>query len=93
MRKNSSRVKLHVKLGDKVKIIAGDDKGKVGNVLKIIRKDSRVIVEGINICFKHKKPDRTKSKGEIINYEQPIHISNVKKTLANDKLTNEKAVT
>lgn len=68
--------KLHVKKGDLVKVIAGDDKGKTGRVLKVLRKKNRVIVEGVNIVFKHRKP-RQQGQSGIIETEAPIHISNV----------------
>ena len=81
--------KLHIKLGDKVKVITGDDKGKTGTVLEVFRKKSRVVVEGVNICFKHKKPNDNKQKGEILNYELPIHSSNVQKLISTNDEANK----
>lgn len=68
---------MHVKSGDKVIVIAGKDKGKTGNVLKVMPKENRVIVEGINILTKHQKSKGPKSPGGIIKVEGPINSSNV----------------
>lgn len=67
---------LHVKKNDTVMVIAGKDKGKVGKVLKVLRKENRVIVEKVNIVKKHVRPS-PKSKGGILEKESPIHVSNV----------------
>lgn len=69
---------MKVKVGDTVKIIAGADKGKDGKVIKTLKKDSKVVVEGINIVKKHSKPTNTNDKGGIFEIEAPIHVSNVK---------------
>ncbi len=69
---------MKIKVGDKVTVIAGDDKGKQGKVSKVLRNESRVIVEGVNIVKKHVKPNRTNETGGILETEAPIHISNVK---------------
>ena len=68
-------MKIHV--GDKVQVIAGKDKGKQGEVLQILRKENRVIVEGINMVKKHVKPGRNNETGGILETEAPIHISNL----------------
>lgn len=73
MKSNST----HLKKDDKVKIIAGKDRSKIGKILKVIRKDSRVIVEKINIVKKHSKPNATNKQGGIIEQEAPMHWSNV----------------
>jgi len=71
-------MKLHIKKGDLVKAIAGADKSKdPAKVLKVIRKDSKVIVEGYNIVSRHTKPNAEFPDGGIIKKEAPIHISNV----------------
>lgn len=70
---------MHVKTGDKVKVIAGKDKGKEGVITKALPKVDRVIVEGVNIAKKHVKPNQANQAGGIIEVEQPIHVSNVKK--------------
>ena len=77
-RKNNKQVKLHIRKGDKVRVIAGDDKGKEGTVLEVLLEKRRVLVEGINIVTKHQKPSATKPEGGLNKIEAPIHISNVK---------------
>ena len=67
-----------IKVGDKVKVLAGKDKGKEGRVLVTLKKKDRVVVEGINIVKKHLKPGRTNETGGILETENPIHVSNVK---------------
>ena len=69
---------MKVKVGDKVKILAGKDKGKEGTVTVTLRKKDKVVVSGINIVKKHMKPSRTNETGGILETEAPIHISNVK---------------
>ena len=69
---------MKVKVGDTVKIIAGKDKGKSGKVIKTLKKDNKVVIEGLNIVKKHSKPRNTNDKGGIFDVEAPIHASNVK---------------
>ncbi len=69
--------KTCIKKDDKVKIIAGKDNGKIGKVLKVFRKDNRVIVESVNIVKRHVKPNAQNRQGGIIDKEAPIHLSNV----------------
>ena len=69
---------MKVKVGDSVKILAGKDKGKEGKVIKTLRKDNKVVVEGINMIKKHVKPNRMNEVGSIVEMEAPIHVSNVK---------------
>ena len=69
---------MKVKVGDKVKVLAGKDKGKEGRVLFTLKNKDRVVVEGINIVKKHLKPGRTNETGGILETENPIHVSNVK---------------
>lgn len=71
--------KLHIKLRDKVKIISGQNKGKVGVIKNVIKETSQVIVEGINIKSKHLKRTRPGETGLIKKLEFPIHSSNVSK--------------
>lgn len=68
---------MKLKTGDKVKVIAGANKGKEGKITKVL--DEKVIVEGVNIVKKHLKPKNNGGTGEIIETEAPIHRSNVKK--------------
>jgi large subunit ribosomal protein L24 len=69
--------KFHIKSGDNVKIIAGDDKGKTGKVTQVITASDRAIVEGLNIVTKHVKPSASNPNGGIQKVEAPIHISNL----------------
>lgn len=71
------RHKLHVKKGDTVQIIAGSEKGKVGEVLKTFPESSKVVVKGVNIKTKHVKPQQEGESGQITTTEFPIHSSNV----------------
>ncbi|HZX88533.1 MAG TPA: 50S ribosomal protein L24 [Reyranella sp.] len=68
--------KLKIRKGDRVKIIAGRSKGKVGDVLRVIAADERVVVSGVNVIKRHTKPSRTE-QGGIIEREAAIHVSNV----------------
>jgi large subunit ribosomal protein L24 len=68
---------LHIKKGDTVEIIAGEDKGATGRVLRVIPEKNKVVVQGHNIVKKHVRPSRKNPQGGRINVEQPIHISNV----------------
>lgn len=68
---------MHVKKGDQVIVIAGNDKGRTGELREIITKKNRVIVEGVNLRWKHKKPTQDTPKGERIQEECSIHSSNV----------------
>jgi large subunit ribosomal protein L24 len=76
-RKSNKQPKLNIRKGDKVRVIAGDDKGKEGLVQEILTEKRRVVVEGINIVTKHEKPSAGKPEGGIKKTEAPIHISNV----------------
>ena len=69
---------MKIKVGDNVRVITGSNKGKEGKVLNVLRKDNRVVVDGVNIVKKHVKPNRTNESGGILEVEAPIHISNVK---------------
>jgi len=71
--------KFKIKKGDTVKVIAGDDRGKTGEVLKVIPTEAKVIVKGVNIAKKAVKPTEQNPKGGFDFIEKPIHISNVKK--------------
>jgi large subunit ribosomal protein L24 len=71
------RFKMHVKKGDTVQVIAGRDKGKVGEVLRAIPSESKVVIKGVNIRTKHVKPQQEGESGQIVTSEAPIHSSNV----------------
>lgn len=68
--------KMKIRKGDKVIVTTGKDKGKVGQVLRAIPKDLKVVVAGINTVKKHTKPSKT-SDGGIMIKEMPLHVSNV----------------
>mgnify|MGYP003559426650 FL=1 len=70
---------MFIKSDDKVKVIAGKDKGKEGVVIKAFPANDRVIVKGVNIVKKHQKPNNANPNGGIVEMEAPIHVSNVKK--------------
>lgn len=76
-RKFNKQQKLHIKTGDTVKVIAGDDKGKTGKVLSVDTAKNRAFVEGVNIVTKHVKPTAAKPQGGIEKKEAPVHISNL----------------
>lgn len=69
--------KRKLRVGDEVVVIAGNDKGKTGKVLSF-RGDTRIVVEGVNIRKKHMKPTQQNQKGQIIDIEMPLDVSNVK---------------
>jgi len=77
MEKKNSKSKLHIRKGDKVKVLAGDDKGKEGKILEVFVDQNRAIVEGINIVTKHTKPSAGKPEGGIKKTEASLHISNL----------------
>lgn len=68
---------MHVKKGDTVVVIAGNDKGKTGLIQVVLRERGRVIVSGVNLRWKHKRPSQQKPKGERVQEECSLHHSNV----------------
>jgi len=87
-----------IKKGDTVKVIAGKDNGKEGKVLSVDPKNSKVVVEGVNVIKKHTKPSVANQNGGIITKEAPIDASNVmyvhkgKATRVGFKIENDKKV-
>ncbi|MDJ1178344.1 50S ribosomal protein L24 [Roseofilum sp. BLCC_M91] len=77
VKQTSLASKMHVKKGDTVQVIAGKDKGKVGEVLEALPKLSKVVVQNVNIRTKHVKPRQEGESGQIKTFEAPIHSSNV----------------
>lgn len=69
--------KINIKKGDTVVVIAGEDKGKTGRVLAVLRDKDRAIVEGVNIVTKATKPSAQYPQGGLVKKEAPIHISNL----------------
>jgi large subunit ribosomal protein L24 len=70
---------MHVKKGDKVIVLAGKDAGKTGEVVKSMPKENKVIVSGVNKMKRHMRPRRQGEKGQVIDREMPLHVSNVAK--------------
>ncbi|MFV0247602.1 MAG: 50S ribosomal protein L24 [Tenacibaculum sp.] len=69
--------KIKIKYGDTVKVIAGEDKGVESEVLRIFKATNKAVVKGVNMVYKHVKPDASNPKGGIVEKEAPIHISNL----------------
>ena len=70
-------IKLKIKSGDTVKVIAGNNKGSEGTVVRVLREKNKAIVEGVNMVSKHTKPSAQSPQGGIVKKEAPIHISNL----------------
>ncbi|MFC6876212.1 50S ribosomal protein L24 [Flavobacterium myungsuense] len=70
-------IKLKIKSGDIVRVIAGDHKGSEGKVLKVDREKNKAVVEGVNMVSKHTKPSAKSPQGGIVKKEAPIQISNI----------------
>ncbi len=83
-------MKLKIKTGDNVTVIAGKDKGKSGKVIQVFPKKQRVVVEGVNILKKHLRSRKQGEPGQRIELPAPLHVSNVKKTAAPAKKKDEK---
>lgn len=67
----------HVRKGDVVIVTAGNDRGVTGEVLRVLTKQGRVVVKGVNVRTKHLKPTQANPQGGVVQREMPIHISNV----------------
>ena len=70
---------MKLKKGDNIKMIAGKDKGKSGKISRVLPKENKVVIEGINVLKKHQRPRRTDEKGSMISVSMPVNASNVKK--------------
>ena len=66
-----------IKKGDNVVVLSGKDKGKTGTVAKVLPKDGKVVVEGVNMIARHRKPSQANPQGGIDRYEAPMHIAKV----------------
>jgi large subunit ribosomal protein L24 len=75
--KAQARVKMRIRKGDTVQVIAGKDKGKTGEVLKTLPSDNRVVVQGVNMRTRHVKPTQEGESGRIVTEEASLHASNV----------------
>ncbi len=88
-------IKFRIKKGDTVTIIAGKDKGKIGKVMQAFPVMNRIVVEGVNKCKRHLRPQRSGDKGQIVEFFMPINASNVMlqdatgKRIRRDKRVNE----
>jgi large subunit ribosomal protein L24 len=69
---------MHIKKGDKVIVMTGKDRGQTGEVVLSIPKENKVVVAGVNKSKRHSKPKKQGAKGQILEKEMPIHVSNVK---------------
>ena len=85
-----NRLKFHVKKGDQVEVISGNFKGSSGNILELLPRKQRVLVEGVRIIKKHLRKSQDNPQGKIAEREGPIHISNVKLIEAKEKPAKEK---
>ena len=83
---------MKLKVGDNVRVITGSNKGKEGKILKVFRKENKVLIDGVNIVKKHVKPNRQNETGGILEVEAPIHISNVKVQDKKEKKETKKEV-
>jgi large subunit ribosomal protein L24 len=72
-----SVIKWKIKKGDTVKVIAGDDKGKTGRIIQILRGEGKALVEGIRIVSRHTKPNASSPNGSIVKKESPVDLSNL----------------
>ncbi len=77
---------LRIKKNDRVMVISGNDKGKIGKIIRVLPNKGRVVVENVNIAKKSKRKSQKDPKGGFIDFEMPIHISNV---MLIDKQTNK----
>ena len=68
---------MKIKTGDKVKILSGKDKGKIGKVLQIFTSENKVVVEGANLMIKNQRPKKQGEKGQRIQFPAPLNSSNV----------------
>ena len=77
IKKQATPFPRHIKQGDTVKIIAGAEKGKIGEIVRILKATNQVIIKELNIKKKHVKPKKEGEVGKISQFEAPIHSSNV----------------
>lgn len=77
MIKKIKKIRMHIKTGDTVQIISGNHKGEISKIVKVLPKTSQVIVKNLNLKVKHSRPNTEEESGKIINFEAPIHSSNV----------------
>jgi large subunit ribosomal protein L24 len=69
--------KMKIRRGDRVRVIRGNHSGREGTVLRVEREKERVVIEGVNLRKRHMKPSQTNPEGGIVEFEAPVHVSNV----------------
>nr|YP_003002196.1 50S ribosomal protein L24 [Aureoumbra lagunensis]ACS36908.1 50S ribosomal protein L24 [Aureoumbra lagunensis] len=79
-----AKIIMNLKVGDSVMVITGSEKGKLGKIKQILKSSNKVVVEGLNMTTKHRKPTTRDESGMIVQQEAPIHISNVMICDSND---------
>ena len=85
-----NRIKRHVKKGDNVEVISGNNTGASGKILQVLVAKNQVLIEGVRIIKKHQRKSQDRPQGEIVQREGPIHISNVRLVEAVEKKTKTK---
>jgi large subunit ribosomal protein L24 len=70
-------IKMKIRKGDRIRVMRGNERGKEGTVLRVDREKNRVVIEGVNLRKRHRKPSAMDPEGGIITFEAPIHASNV----------------
>ncbi|MDA3915381.1 MAG: 50S ribosomal protein L24 [Deltaproteobacteria bacterium] len=70
-------MKIRIKKDDKVKVLTGKDKGKIGKVLRIVKKTNRVVIENINVVKANQRPTQANPQGGIVEKNMPVHVSNL----------------
>jgi large subunit ribosomal protein L24 len=68
---------MHIRTNDTVEVLTGDDKGKRGKVIRIVKKTNKVVVQGVNLVYRHLKPTRKNPQGGRLSKEMPLNVSNV----------------
>ena len=86
-RKPQPPVKMRLRKGDRVEVLSGKDRGRTGEISRVIPESNKVIVEGVNVAMKHQRQTSTRLKGGIIHKDMPIHASNVAIVCATDGAT------
>lgn len=76
-KEQAGRVKMHVRRGDRVRVMRGNYAGTEGTILRVLPKENRVVVTGVNMRKRHQRPTQQMEEGGIITFEAPIHASNV----------------
>ena len=83
----TTKVKMKIKKGDQVIVLSGKDKGKTGTVTQAMPKDGKVIVGGVNVATRHRKPTQAEPQGGLVKIEAPLHVSKVAHVTADGKPT------